>query len=264
MTLDQLVTPERLSETDFELQIPDGWQQGRGAFGGLVLAGLVRCVEIAEPDAERRVRSITAEFAGPVPVGPARVRIEALRRGNAVSTVRASVVQGDEVLTDMVAVLGRARPDTPSWSTVTAPALPDWREVPVAPIEPPIAPVFAPHFEYRVTGDLPFFGGNEAAASGWIRPKNPGSARGAAYVTACADAWWPSGCARFDGIRPIATVAFTLQFVSPLDGLDLDAPMFHRAHTPVSADGYMVETRELWGEDGRLVAVNHQTVAIIK
>jgi len=32
---------------------------------------------------------------------------------------------------------------------------------------------------------------------------------------------------------------------------------------PVCADGYFLETRELWGEDGRLLAINQQTFAII-
>ena len=49
-----------------------------------------------------------------------------------------------------------------------------------------------------------------------------------------------------------------------LDGLDPMAPLLYRATAPVCADGYCLETRELWGEDGRLVATNQQTFAIIQ
>jgi acyl-CoA thioesterase len=51
---------------------------------------------------------------------------------------------------------------------------------------------------------------------------------------------------------------------SPRPVGDPDAPLLYRATAPVCADGYYLETRELWGADGRLVAINHQTIAIIQ
>ncbi len=42
------------------------------------------------------------------------------------------------------------------------------------------------------------------------------------------------------------------------------APIFHCGRGRGARDGYVVELRELWGEDGRLLAFNHQTFAIIK
>jgi hypothetical protein len=63
--------------------------------------------------------------------------------------------------------------------------------------------------------------------------------------------------------RPMATIAFTLELVGDLGGLDPEAPLLYRGTAPVCAGGYFLETRELWGEDGRLVAVNHQTFAVI-
>jgi acyl-CoA thioesterase len=255
MTLSEILEPRRLSDREFTISVPDGWQQGRGAFGGLVLGSLARCIEEAEPDKERTIRSLTAVIAGPVQPGVATVRIEPMRRGNAVSTMRASLISEGEVLADMVAVLGRPRVGTPTWQTLKPPEMPDWRELPPAPIEPPIAPVFTKQFEYRVTGPLPFSGGSEAVASGWVRPKLPGDGRGAAYLVALIDAWWPASAACFDGPRPVATVTFTMEVVGSADGLDPAAPIFHTARAPVSADGYTVEFRELWGVDGRLLAL---------
>lgn len=65
------------------------------------------------------------------------------------------------------------------------------------------------------------------------------------------------------GPRPMATIAFTLDIAGGLDGLDPDAPVLYRAAAPVCTDGYVLETRELWGSDGRLVAINQQTFVII-
>jgi acyl-CoA thioesterase len=265
VTLTEQLEPRRTSESEFTLTVPDGWQQGRGAFGGLVMGGLIRCIESAEPESDRALRSLTGEIAGPVLPGEARVVVTPLRRGNAVSTVRASLYAGNEVLADAVAVLGRARPGTPEWQHLPTPQAPPWRKVAIGSVGPPVgAAVFAQHFEYRVSGPQPFSRHPEATASGWIRPKNPGSSRGAAYLAACIDAWWPASFSLLDGPRPMATITFTLEITGDTRGLDPDAPLLFASRTPVSQAGYTVEFRELWGEDGRLLALNQQTFAIIK
>ena len=63
--------------------------------------------------------------------------------------------------------------------------------------------------------------------------------------------------------RPIGTVAYQLQVVGSLEGLDPEAPLFHRARALATSEGYSSELRELWGEDGRLVALNQQTFVVI-
>jgi hypothetical protein len=264
VTLTEIMEPKREGDGSFSLEIPDSWQQGRGAFGGLVLGGLVRCVELSEEDPSRTLRSLTAVIAAPVLIGTARVNVTHLRRGNAVSMIRASIAADGEILAELTGVLGRDRPATPEWQRVPRLALPDWQDLEIAPIAAPIAPVFTQHFEYRLVGDLPFMGGGEPVSAGWIRPRDPGASRGAAYLTACMDAWWPSSAVTFDGPRPVATMNFMLDFVGTTEGLPPDAPYAYVGATPVAVAGYTGETRELWGEDGRLLALNRQTIAIIK
>lgn len=58
----------RQGEFDFEANFPDGWQQGRGLFGGLVTAALVRALEATAGG--RVLRSLTSELCGPVRPGP--------------------------------------------------------------------------------------------------------------------------------------------------------------------------------------------------
>ena len=62
----------------------------------------------------------------------------------------------------------------------------------------------------------------------------------------------------------MATIHFTMQIVGSWEGLDADAPLFHYAHGLTADDGYTVEYRQLWGEDGRLMALNEQTLVFIK
>src|SRR5690606_21365142 len=108
-----------------------------------------------------------------------------------------------------------------------------------------------------MSGDLP-------VVEGWVRPKNPGAKRDAAYVAACIDAYWPAHLSRESQLRPMATVAFTVQPRPHFEGLDPEAPHFYRARVLATDGGYSVETRELWGEDGRLLGLNQQTFVSIK
>jgi hypothetical protein len=261
-TLDSVTTPRRVGDTTFVAEVPDGWQQGRGAFGGLVLALMVRAAEGVAAAPERRLRTLTAEICGPVVVGPVDIRVEALRIGTGTSTLAVRLLQGGEVQAHAVCILGRER-DSPPWLGVPRPSPPPWRDVPATP-HAFAAPTFTQHFEYRLTGSLPFAGIGKAHAQGWVRPRRPGVARDAALAVVLADAWWPALFGLMDAPRPVATITFTLDLAATFAGLDPASPLYHESTTIVSAGGYAPELRTLWGEDGRLVAVNHQTFVVIK
>lgn len=259
-----VTTPERLDADRFQAEIPDGWQQGRGAFGGVVLGNLARALQAFDAEPERTLRSLTAEICGPVVPGPALILVERLRTGTGVSTLAARLSQGGEVLAHAVGVLGKERSTDTDFCDVPQPAMPPWREVPAIELGPPIAPVFTQHMEYRVTSGPPYQGHGAPIVHGWVRPRDPGPTRDAAYLAAMIDAFFPAIAQRMPGPRPIATVAFTLEVLGSLAGLDPEAPLFHHGRTLAARGGYLAETRTLHGEDGRLLAVNHQTIAVIK
>ena len=79
------------------LDVPAGWAQGRGAYGGYVVGTLIREIEKVVADPARKVRSVTAELPGPVLPGAAGITVDVLRAGSSVSTVRAQLAQGGEV-----------------------------------------------------------------------------------------------------------------------------------------------------------------------
>jgi acyl-CoA thioesterase len=245
----------------YRLDVEDGWQQGRGAFGGLVLAALTRAMEHALAQPETRLRSLTAELPAPTGVGPAEIHVEILRRGSSMTTAASRLVQGGVVCAHAVGVFGAARAPV-RWQTEAPPLVASWDAVPVAPTQG--AARFARHFEYRPIGPLPFTRASEARCTGWIRACDPGAPRDAGYVVAMADAYWPAALAVLAAPRPMATVAFTLELIEPIDDLDPGAPLLHRAYAPAAVDGFTFETRELWGADGRLVARNHQIFVVIK
>jgi acyl-CoA thioesterase len=246
----------------YQLDVPSGWRQGRGAFGGLVIAALIRAIEHRMADPARKVRSVTAELPGAVEAGTVDIAVDALRHGKNLSTLRAALTQDGEVRSHAVAILAttRAHAQSTAWNDLTPPEMPSWAEV--APLNQS-GIEFSHHFEYRHV-DGAMLSGGPARILGWIRPRDPGPARDAAYIAAMADAWWPATFTRLTAPRPMATIGYTLDIVAGVEGLDPMAPMAYRAHVPVCHDGYFLENRELWGGDGRLVALNQQTFAIIQ
>lgn len=259
-SLSDAFTP-RAAGDQYQLDVPVGWRQGRGAFGGLVIGALIRAIELRMADPDRRVRTVTAELPGAVEAGTVDITVDTLRHGKNVSTLRAALSQQGEIRSHAVAILAAPRPTAQplAWNELTAPVLPAWTGLAPAPA----GAEFAQHFEYRLVEGMPL-GGGPPRVLGWIRPREPERDRGAAYIAAMADAWWPAVFPRLTAMRPMATIAYTLDIVGSLDGLDATAPLAYRAHVPVCGDGYFVETRELWSSDGRLVAINHQTFAIIQ
>lgn len=262
-SISEVATPRREGE-GFRLDVPPGWRQGRGAFGGLTVGATVRAIELHVGDPRRAVRSVTAELMAPVDEGAAEIGVDVLRSGSAVTVARAAVRQAGEIRAHAVAVLAASRPAAAhlAWRDLEPPRASPWRDLAPAQLAAPVAPEFSHHFEYRIVEGLPL-SGVDARAVGWIRPRAPGGPRDAGYVAALVDAWYPALIVRTRELRPMATIAYTLDLLGTLDGLDPDAPLLYRGTVPVCGDGYFLETRELWGEDGRLVAINQQTFAII-
>lgn len=259
-----VTTPEQQSAGTHLLHVADGWQQGRGAFGGLLLGAMVRAIQTSEVEKERTVRSVNAEIAGPVLPGEATIEVAALRRGSGLSTWNATLSQQGQTLVRLSAVLARARAEDAPKSSLEAPRLTPWSEVAVLPMAGPFVPIFTHHLEFRPTGPLPFSGTSEAVASGWVRPKRTPATVGAPEIVALADAWWPAALAASAVPRPLGTVGFALQLFAPKTALDPAAPLYHRARVVAEQEGFFAEFRELWSPDGQLVALNQQTIAWIR
>lgn len=245
---------------DGTLHVPDGWRQGRGAYGGLTIASAIRAIEQRVADPRRVVRAVTAELPAPTLPGEARFTVDVLRSGSSLTVARAALRQGDVVTAHAVVTLAATRAaDAPRWRELRAPDAPPWRDV-AAIASTTGWPEFAQHFEYRPVAGIPHAGG-EPVVLGWVRPRDPGPARDAAFVAAMIDSWYPAALVRLPQMRPMATIAYTLELVDPAPADD--APLLYRGTVAVAGDGFFLETRELWTETGALVALNHQTFAVI-
>jgi Thioesterase-like superfamily len=250
-------------EGRYEANVPDGWQQGRGAFGGLVMALLCRAARAEEADAARRLRVVNAEIVGPVGVGAAEVVASVVRRSSAVTTMEARLHQGGEIAARATFVYGRDRAPDGDGRWLEPPRVEAWDALPALPSGPP-APVFTQHFQLRSRGPFPFTASTETEARGWVRPRELPAGWQDHDVLALCDAWWPIALCRFGEIRPMATVGFALELLVDPATLPPGGAFVYRATMPAGQGGYVLDLRELWTADGTLVALNQQTFCLIK
>jgi acyl-CoA thioesterase len=247
----------------FSAQIPEGWQQGRGAFGGLTVGILERAAEQHLADPGWPLRALNAEIFGPVVAGPAEVTIETMRRGSGMATLLARLSQEGEPRARATAIFGKTRVNDRELVTLQPPAMKPFEDLPraMAHEEPP---VFTHHLDYRPIEPLAFSGAKVPLAQGWIR-FNVRPAKLAIHdVIGLIDAYWPAIFAIEPAPRPMATVSFTFQpLIDPAE-LDPEAPYMYRCTVPAAHHGFAVEMRELWTREGRLVALNQQSFVTIK
>lgn len=250
--------------------LPDGWTQGRGAWGGLLVGTAVRAatefdVRAGEESSPRTVREVSIDMLGPVPAGDVPVRVTALRQGSGTSAWRVEFLGETDVLASASVVLGQPRADdVPAQrdARLTMPESPPWRDVALVPLGPPMAPVFTQHLEFRPLSGFPYQGQGSDVLS-WVRFPD-GEACDAALALGMVDALWPAVLTTFTEVRPVATLTFAASLLVDPSTLDPDAPLLHHGRLVAVRDGYATETRELWTPDGRLAVLNTQVMAIIR
>ena len=244
--------------------LPTGWLQGRGIYGGVLMAGLVAAMRSRCADPEQRLRSITAVIPAAVQSGEAEVPVAERRAGSNTTTLEARVVQAGEVRAQATAIFGRERDPELTWADLEPPDLPPWRDIEPMPYLGPPIPEFLEHLAIRVASGAVFSGAAERVTSGWIGYRAPVARLTDLDLVALIDGWWGACLATFTEPRPAGTVAFTAQLLGDAAELDASQPLAFRGSTPASHSGYTMDFRELWSPDGRLLALNQQTLVIIK
>ena len=264
LTFAQATAVRALGPNKFEANIPDGWQQGRGAFGGFVLGTLLRAMQTSEEDASRITRTLTGDLCGPVMPGLAQIETVPLRRGHNLSNWQATLQQNGELLATATATLSTAR-------KVTGPAIavapPTPHVVPISealliPPNHPVAPPFVQHYSHRNTGPLPMSGHAEARTAGWLRQKHPTPLDAPAMI-GLLDAWWPAMLSCATTPHAMSTVSFAAQIQHPLHTLPPESPLYYTANAVAAHEGFVLELRTLWSGNTP-VASNQQTFVVLK
>ena len=254
----------RMGPGVFSAIVPDGWQQGRGAFGGLVYGIMARAMEAELAESTRRLQTLSGDIAGPVLPGAASIQVEVLRRGAKQSNLQARLSQGSQVLAVASGVFCAPRTVViPPLRGVETPDRAAWDQLEVLPVEPPLGPDFGRAYEYRQAGPGPLSGSRDAETAGYIRERTIPSRRDGPSVIGLLDAWWPTLWSIVTEPRPVATTSFLAEILVDPTRLDPAERLFHEARMAGQGDGFFVELRALWTGDV-CVAMNQQTFSVLR
>lgn len=241
--------------------IPEGWRQGRTAYGGIMSALSYGAAIKAFPD-RPPLRSLTTNFIGPVtgdPVFTSRV----LREGRNVTTLEVEAQVDGQMVTTTVFVFGASResdlnesfpaPDAPTPETCE-PFTPEFAR--------PFVPVFFHNFDTRlVAGARPMSGAKEGYIRAWSRHHDVDSRESLASFIAISDVLPPAALPLFTKMGPVSSVNFMLNIL-------VDTPIttegWWQVETKLTAaqGGYASQIMRFWNTDGVLVAEGMQSVAI--
>lgn len=251
--------------------VPEGWRQGRGAWGGLVSGQVITAASADVPE-QWRPRAMTISMMAPVPAGEVRCLVTDLRKGSAVWTRRVQLLGDDNLLSTAVVTFARARSATSASSRQNQPPPVGMQpDVAVVPLGGPVAPEFTGQMTFRPAVGFPYSGLTDQYTAGWIGPpEGLEDAMTPAVVAAYADAWWVTALITLgssdlaDGVPPVATIDFALTFTTdPAPGSVVAGyGLWHVGEIVAAHDGYVSEIRRLYAPTGELLALNTQVVAV--
>jgi acyl-CoA thioesterase len=259
-----------LADGVFAAEIEKRWWIVVGPNGGYVAAILLRAMNAAVPQADRRPRSLTVHYTAPPKQGPARIATTVEREGGRLSTVTARLEQDGRLCALALGAFSSPR-DALSFREIEMPDVPPpdrcarikrRSEVPI--------PIHGRYEMRPCLGATLFTESHRAETGGWIRLTDP-HPTDSAIVTAVTDAWPPAIFARMSAeADPISvpTIDLSVHFRTSLPPCESaragENPYYLvRFRSTTSCDGFIEEDGEVWSEDGTLLAQSRQLAIVV-
>ncbi len=256
-----LIASRQISGQTVRFQIPDDWQQGVTAYGGLV-AAIGACAIRDVLGEERALRALQVNFVGSVPAGPAAVQVTTLRSGKSVTQAQAIVSANGETACVISAVLALSRENSLAAFALTQPSTRPAEALDDLPFIPGRTPAFFQHFRSRwAEGDPPASAGSTLHSRIWMQ-LNSNPVNSELLCILFADAM-PSPIMSTARSKVFgASLAWTLEFLPPSQ--QVQRPDWWRADTELTGhgQGYANQVTTLWTPQGLPAARSQQVVAI--
>ncbi|MFC3033850.1 acyl-CoA thioesterase [Pseudoalteromonas fenneropenaei] len=261
-TFDQLLAAAKQADSNTPLQFSVSWCQGRTAFGGLSAGMLIAAMQ-SKVDSNRRLLSISTNFVGPLLADtPFFIAIEVLREGKSATQLLARAIQNGQTCVISQGCFAEARDSAIKVDVSKRCQLGPVQPERILPYQPGVMPEFFQHVALNPQhGALPFSNATSSHLGGWMRFKTSGENMHEAHVAALTDAWPPTLLQMFAAPAPASSMSWYIEFIDQID-IAADAWLGLEAITHHSANGYGLEDANIWSQDGRLLAISRQTVAI--
>ncbi|AHE55498.1 thioesterase family protein [Sphingomonas sanxanigenens] len=238
-----------------ELDLPEGWTQGRTAYGGLSAAIAYRAARSVQPDLPP-LRAAQIAFVGPVS-GALFAQATLLRRGRTSAFVRADLFNGDAVALSATFLFMDERASEVQFD---APAMP---EVPApedaAPAMRDGAPAFTERLDYG--HGLPFSERGHPELLRWVRLRDRDGLDAATEMLLVGDALPPGATPLMPRPAPISSANWTVNLLTPAPATT-DGWWLLQSRAEHAAGGVSSQAMRVWNRAGAGVMTGSQTVSI--
>jgi acyl-CoA thioesterase len=244
-----------LGEGRYRALAPGAWFGPIAPNGGFLAALLVRAMAAELAVDDREPRSLAVHFLRPPAEGGLEIELVVERAGRTTSTVSGRMLQDGRLMALAIGTWTQRYEGAAAWD-LPAPSAPPPDGVEPAALGSSAPRMFGQLDVRPVFGGVPFAGGDEALAGGWLRTRSPHPVDHA-LLALLTDAWFPSPFARLSAPSPAPTIDLTIHFRGvPPPG---DHPfVLGRYRSRAAIDGMFDEDGELWSADGRLLAQSRQ------
>ncbi|MCK6261678.1 thioesterase family protein [Vibrio sp. ZSDE26] len=248
---------------DSTMTFPDNWTQGRTAFGGISAALLYTAIKTKVAD-NRPLRSLTTNFVGPLIVDmPFSFEIEVLREGKNASQLTGRIIQNNEVAVIQQASFGIERFSEVEVGNSISHELKSPELLPQVPVIPSVTPNFIANMDLAIDdGAMPYSGTQQSHLNGWMRFKHPPEKITDAHLICLIDAWPPAVLQMMKQPSPASTMMWNLEFIHPHKPVEPTDWFAYKAITRQAANGYAHLEADIWNDEGDLIAISRQSVAV--
>jgi acyl-CoA thioesterase len=251
----------RVAGDTYQTDIPEDWLQGRTSFGGLTAALCLAAIERAVP-ALPPLRSAQFAFVGPAG-GSVAITAHLLRRGKSSVFAAAELHAEGSLATHAILSFGAARESKYSYRAHPMPKvpLPGTTEVFFRSGKPK----FVQHFEAFVAGGQRLVSAAQTPEIVlWVRHRDPRGMTGMPGLLALADTLPAAVYTMLSAPVPASSITWSVEMVDAAAALGAAADSWYllRSAGEDVRDGYSVQDMALWTQDGTLIMLARQHVAI--
>ena len=245
------------------LSVDSNWAQGRTLYGG-ISASLVYQAMREVVDSDKVLRTLNTNFIGPIASDSEfRITVEILREGKNVTQVVGRLLQDNKVAVTSQGSFGMARESKIHVSNHLQHNMDYPRKPDFMPVIPKVTPKFLGHFEQAKTkGGWPFTGKKDSNIHGWMRFKKQPSDFSDAHLVALIDIWPPTVLQMLRWPAMASTMSWNLEFIHPHQEASGNDWFAYQAQTKHADDGYANTEANIWDNQGTLVAISRQVVAV--
>jgi acyl-CoA thioesterase len=251
----------RAEDNIYHVHIPQDWQQGRTTFGGLTAALCLAATGRAIPDLPT-LRSAQFTFVGPAG-GDVQIAPRLLRKGKSSAFAAAELTAEGSLATHAMLSFGAARQSKYSYRTHPMPNVP--APGTMKALFRSGKPAFTHHFEAFVAG------GQKLVSSAttpellvWLRHRDLDAMTTLAGVIALGDTLPAAAYTMLSEPVPASSITWSIEIIDATtpQGAPGDAWYLLRSTGEDVREGYSVQDMTLWNENGTLIMLARQTVAI--